>query len=259
MKAVLRKFIRFIRNVAVGVGSVLFLIWVLLAQPSCRSSNPVEAEVDQDRLREVVKTLSIDFHPRTFRHTGNLDDTVAFVAEHFMKAGGSVEIQSFNVSGTEYANVSCIFGDTSKPRLVVGAHYDSHGMIALEMIGYFSDEPGSQQYPVRLFNLIYPNKGNFIALVGKLDQRDFISDVKAGMKGATELKVLSVAAPIQLPGIDFSDHRNYWANDYKAVMVTDTAFYRNTAYHKASDTWDRLGYSKMADVVRAVYNFALKK
>jgi hypothetical protein len=41
-------------------------------------------------------------------------------------------------------------------------------------------------------------------------------------------------------------------------MVADTAFYQNEAYHTANDTWDRLDYAKMADVVRAVYHFAVK-
>jgi len=79
------------------------------------------------------------------------------------------------------------------------------------------------------------------------------------MKGVTDLKVLSISAPRQLPGIDFSDHRNYWTFGYNAVMVTDTAFYRNKAYHTKDDTWDRLDYSKMADVVRAVYHFAAER
>ena len=61
-----------------------------------------------------------------------------------------------------------------------------------------------------------------------------------------------------MPGIDFSDCRNYWKFDYKAVMVTDNAFYRNKAYHTTEDTWDRLNHQKMANVVRTVYNLTKK-
>ncbi|NBB78068.1 MAG: M28 family peptidase [Verrucomicrobia bacterium] len=128
------------------------------------------------------------------------------------------------------------------------------GMIALEMIGYFSDEFGSQEYPAHLFNLIYPSTGDFIAVVGDFKRRDYIAQIKVGMKGSTDLRVYSIAAPAQIPGIDFSDHRNYWEFDMDAVMVTDTAFYRNHNYHTADDTWDRLDYERMADVVRAVYS-----
>lgn len=128
------------------------------------------------------------------------------------------------------------------------------GMIALEMIGYFSDKFGSQSYPLPLFNIIYPNTGDFIAVVGDLERREYITQIKAGMKGTTDLRTYSIAAPAQIPGIDFSDHRNYWEFDIDAVMVTNTAFYRNQNYHTVGDTWDRLDYERMADVVRAVYN-----
>lgn len=127
------------------------------------------------------------------------------------------------------------------------------GVISLEMIGYFSDEWGSQRYPSLLLHLLYPNQGNFIAVVGSLDQRAFTKSVKVGMKGATDLPVFSINAPVSLPGIDFSDHRNYWPLGINAVMVTDTSFYRNSAYHKISDTSEKLDYKKMAKVVIAVY------
>ena len=68
------------------------------------------------------------------------------------------------------------------------------------------------------------------------------------------LKVQSINAPAQIPGIDFSDHRNYWAKGYQAVMITDTAFYRNKEYHTANDTWDRLNYEQMALVVEGTFN-----
>ena len=73
------------------------------------------------------------------------------------------------------------------------------------------------------------------------------------MQGTTDLPVYSIRAPAFLPGIDFSDHRNYWPHGFKAVMITDTAFYRNKAYHAAGDTADKLDYGRMAKVVVAVY------
>lgn len=56
-----------------------------------------------------------------------------------------------------------------------------------------------------------------------------------------------------MPGIDFSDHRSYWSKGYPALMVTDTAFYRNPHYHRAGDTYDTLDYGRMAKAVQAVY------
>jgi len=121
------------------------------------------------------------------------------------------------------------------------------------MIGYFSDAWFSQGYPFPLLRAFYPSRGNFIAVAGRLDQRRFTRQIKAGMKGATPLPVWSINAPASLPGLDFSDHRNYWDQGMNAVMVTDTSFYRNKEYHEAGDTWDRLDYTRMAYVVTGVY------
>ncbi len=126
------------------------------------------------------------------------------------------------------------------------------GVIVLEMVGYFRDERGSQQYPSGVLKAWYPNHGNFIGVVGAADQGEWINAVKVGMKGATDLPVYSIRAPAMLPGIDLSDHASYWPHKIPAVMITDTAFYRNEAYHALEDTADRLDYSRMSKVVVAV-------
>ncbi len=129
------------------------------------------------------------------------------------------------------------------------------GVIILEMVGYFTDAPFSQRYPSPLLWLMYPSRGNFLAVVGRFDQGRWISKVKRGMAGTTPLPIHSIRAPTALPGIDFSDHLNFWAQGYPAVMLTDTAFYRNTAYHTADDTVDRLDLRRMAEVTTAVAAF----
>ena len=127
-------------------------------------------------------------------------------------------------------------------------------MISLEMIGYFTDEPDSQTYPISLLNLFYPDRGNFIIVVDQL-----FSNRAAGIKSAinrhTDLPAYSINSPAFVQGIDFSDHRSYWEQDYPAVMVTGTAFYRNFEYHLPGDTYDRLDYEKMAKVVYGVFKY----
>jgi Zn-dependent M28 family amino/carboxypeptidase len=126
------------------------------------------------------------------------------------------------------------------------------GMIALEMVGYFSDAPGSQSYPAGIMSLLYPDKGNFIGVVGGFHDMALTRRVKEAMIGASDLPVCSVNAPSLVPGIDYSDHRNYWRYGHEAVMITDTAFYRNTRYHENEDTADTLDYKRMAKVVQGV-------
>lgn len=126
---------------------------------------------------------------------------------------------------------------------------DVEGMICLEMIGYFTDEPGSQFFPLPFMRWIYPDKGNFIALVSNIKSRGFLNRVKNGFGKGTDLPIETLSTLSIVPGVDFSDHRSFWKFGYNAVMVTDTAFYRNPQYHGAGDVPDTLDYDRMADVV----------
>jgi Zn-dependent M28 family amino/carboxypeptidase len=147
------------------------------------------------------------------------------------------------------------------PEMGSALHAKAHGeagtdirlVIALETIGYFSDEPGSQDFPSPLLHLYYPDTGNFIAVVGITSQGGAAARVKKLMCGATDLPVHAIAAPTIIPGIDFSDHRSYWEYGYDSVMVTDTAFFRNKYYHTLSDTPDRLDFDRMSKTVQGVY------
>jgi Zn-dependent M28 family amino/carboxypeptidase len=126
-------------------------------------------------------------------------------------------------------------------------------MISLEMIGCFSDAAGSQDYPNRLIGLLYPTEGNFIAVIGNLGGGLLVRRIKGAMSSATELPVRSLNAPRFALGVDLSDQLNYWDAGYDAVMVTDTASFRNKHYHTALDTADRLDFGRMSRVVQGVH------
>jgi Zn-dependent M28 family amino/carboxypeptidase len=133
-------------------------------------------------------------------------------------------------------------------------------MISLEMIGYFSDQPDSQLFPVSWLKYLYSDRGDFISVIGNMSNMAAVRTVKSSFirSAADNLPVYSLNAPLALvPGIDASDHRNFWLMDYPAVMVTDTAYNRNTAYHTPQDTAERLDYDKMAAVVKATYQLIL--
>jgi len=126
-------------------------------------------------------------------------------------------------------------------------------MLSLEMIGYFQDKRGSQSYPLPLLGLLYPSRGNFIAIVGRWDQRAVVGAFKQACAGAADIPVVSIAAPPFVPAIDFSDHRNYWAEGFPALMITDTSFLRNPHYHQPTDTYETLDYRRMAEVVKLLH------
>ncbi len=125
-------------------------------------------------------------------------------------------------------------------------------MVSIEMIGYFTDAPDSQKYPLPGLSAVYPSKGNFIAVVGRVGETALVRDIKTAMTKASPLPVYSINAPAEIPGHDFSDHLNYWNEGYPAVMVTDTSFYRNNNYHQKSDRPETLDYRRMAQVVEGL-------
>ena len=131
-------------------------------------------------------------------------------------------------------------------------------MICLEMIGYFSDVPNSQHFPSAILQALYPATGNYIAVVGRLNDGLLVRRVKASMRAAAPLSVYSISAPSFIPGIDFSDQLNYWHAGYSAVMISDTAFYRNLNYHTHNDTPEKLDYKRMAMVVEGTFAAVMK-
>lgn len=129
-------------------------------------------------------------------------------------------------------------------------------MISLEMLGYYDERQGSQFYPP-LLKYFYPDRGNFIAFVSNLKSRSVMRDCVNAFKRASDFPVESLAAPAFVPGVALSDHLSFWRYGYKAMMVTDTAYYRYPYYHTAQDTPDKLIYpafAKMANDLLIMLN-----
>lgn len=177
-------------------------------------------------LLELARLSRSQVYPRTVRF-------VAFVNEeppHFMTS----EMGSYVYAGRAAENGENIVA-----------------MISLEMLGYYSDEPGSQQY-VPPLNFFYPDRGNFIAFVGNLGSRSLVTKALTGFRKYASFPSEGIAAPAMLPGVSWSDHRSFWKHGYRAIMATDTAFYRNPHYHTARDRPETLDYEKMTYVVRGM-------
>ena len=128
-------------------------------------------------------------------------------------------------------------------------------VIVLDMIGYFSDEENSQNYPFPFMDKFYPKEANFISIVSDLSWSNIAltRELKGVFKQSSNLPVYSMNAFAFVPGIDFSDHHNYWKFGYPAVLVSDTAFYRSDNYHTPKDRPETLDYERMAKVVEGVF------
>jgi Zn-dependent M28 family amino/carboxypeptidase len=128
---------------------------------------------------------------------------------------------------------------------------DIVAMLALETIGYYSDEPASQQYPFP-FRFFYPDTGNFIGFVSNLSSRSLVHRSLSAFRRHTPFPAEGVSAPGWITGINWSDHWSFWRVGYPAIMITDTALFRYAHYHSPTDTPDKLNYSHIARVVEGL-------
>lgn len=160
--------------------------------------------------------------PRTIRF-------VAFVNEeppHF---------QNESMGSLQYARACKARGD------------DIVAMISLESLGYYRDEPRSQKYPP-LVSWFYPDRGDFVAFVGNLSSRWLVREAIGTFRASTSFPSEGAALPSFVPGVGWSDHWSFWKAGYPAIMVTDTAPFRNPSYHTENDKPETLDYERLARV-----------
>lgn len=125
-------------------------------------------------------------------------------------------------------------------------------MLSLETLGCYSDDPASQRYPTPSLSWFYPSKANFIAFVGNADSADLVREVVGVFRTTTAFPSAGAALPSGIQGVDWSDHRSFWAQGYRALMVTDTAPFRYAHYHTHADTPEKLDYERTARVVEGL-------
>lgn len=122
------------------------------------------------------------------------------------------------------------------------------GMICLESVGYYTNEEGSQRFPLPFLGLLYPDKGNFITVVSNFSSRKLANKVAGHLQEKTACKVETFIGPSAVTGVRWSDHASFWDAGLDAVMLTDTAPFRNPNYHQETDRIDTLDFSWMAQL-----------
>ena len=122
------------------------------------------------------------------------------------------------------------------------------GMLALETLGFYTDEPLTQQFPLPLLRLFYPQEGNFIAFVGNLRSSGLLRESVSAFRANTAFPSEGIVAPGWLVGVDWSDHWSFWNIDVPAIMATDTALFRYPYYHTDRDTPDKINMAALARV-----------
>ena len=133
------------------------------------------------------------------------------------------------------------------------------GALILEMVGYYTDEPATQQIPLPIKWMGFPSRGNFIAVVGNGVSRSLVKAVSAGITlSGCGLPVEDLTVPgsgYLLPEARLSDNASFWDAGIPAVMLTDTSFLRNPHYHTHRDRPETLDYDKMGQLVKGLFTF----
>ncbi len=140
-----------------------------------------------------------------------------------------------------------LMGSWQYANKLASAEENVAGMMALETLGFFSDEPGSQRFPSP-FGHVYPDKGNFVAFVALPGTRTFLHKSIAAFRRHAAFPAIGGLAPGFVEGIDLSDHWSFNQFGYPALMVTDTAPFRNPHYHEPTDTPESVDYSSLARI-----------
>lgn len=146
----------------------------------------------------------------------------------------------------------------------IKSHEQIEGVFNLEMIGYYSQQPNSQQVPAG-FSVLFPVqyqmvaadsfRGNFVVNTA-IPISDSLKEEfdSAAARHVPALKVVSVTIPDNItyaPDFWRSDHASFWLSGYKALMLTDGANFRNHNYHTPHDTLGTLNFTFMSNIVKA--------
>jgi hypothetical protein len=131
-------------------------------------------------------------------------------------------------------------------------HEHITAMIALDGLGYFNDQSGSQRYPLPGLGFKYSDKADFIGFVTRLKDKPLLKQVTSAFTTRDLIPIESAALPGFIPGVFWSDHWSFWQHGYPALMVTDTLVFRDPEYHLPGDTPDRLNYKNMARITKGL-------
>jgi Zn-dependent M28 family amino/carboxypeptidase len=204
------------------------------------------------------ETLIVGAHYDTVAGTVGADDNATGVAAVLELARQLRESKPRkNIRFVIFVNEEPPFFQTSRMGSLVYAqqlrreNVRVSAMISLEMLGFYSDVPGSQKYPA-LLGLFYPSRGNFVGFVGNSESRDLVRRAVRLFRESTSFPSEGIAAPAEWPSIGWSDQWSFWQERYPAIMVTDTALFRYPYYHTRLDTANRLDFGRMARVVEGV-------
>jgi hypothetical protein len=180
-------------------------------------------------------------------------ETARLVSENLLELDYGIDFVAYCLEEEPFFTTKEM-GSYIHAKSLYDAHAEVIGMLCYEMIGYFSDEPGSQTFPVPELAAIYPDTGDYIVVVGIEKCKKFSGTIHRLMREKSGINVERIVFPDGNGLAGRSDQRNYWEFGYNAVMISDTSFLRNPNYHQITDTIETLDFDKMSEVINSCYN-----
>ncbi len=130
-------------------------------------------------------------------------------------------------------------------------------MLSLDAIGYYTQEPGSQNLPWP-FSIFYPDKGNFLAFIGDFSSRKYMIDITRGFKKGSAFPIEAGVVPQWVEGASWSDHQSFWIFGYPGMQVTDTGGFRSPYHTTKEDTMDKMDFEALTSIVFGMYGVILE-
>jgi len=207
------------------------------------------------------KRIVVAAHYDALAHSPGADDNASGVAAlieiaHFLKKtpelNCDVELVFYDLEENG------LLGSWYHARKLKSQNVDVAAMLCLDMVGYYSDADNTQRYPVRGMSLLYGTKGNFLAMIGRSEDVQLLSNAKKTFEESVPLRIgaMPMSRGMEL-FLSFSDHAPFWQEGYPALLFTDTADFRNRHYHRTTDTWNTLDYDRLAQVPVGIYYIIL--
>lgn len=134
-------------------------------------------------------------------------------------------------------------------------HRKVAAMLSLETLGYYSDLSGTQQYP-GVVSVFFPSSGNFLGFVGNDESANYLRSSINVFRMHARLPSEGLVLSGDLQGVGWSDHWSFWQIGVPAIMLTDTAPFRYSHYHRPTDTPERLDYERLARAILGIEQIA---
>ncbi|MBF2027039.1 MAG: M28 family peptidase [Oscillatoriales cyanobacterium C42_A2020_001] len=231
--------------------------WNVKTQPFTNGAN---LTAQRQTPSSSAKTLLLVAHYDTVRNSPGADDNASAVV-------AILEIARLLATRPTTHNLAIALFDQEEAGLLGSLAYTTQpanlanlmGVINLEMLGYTCNMPGCQTFPEGLPVTPPSDRGDFLGIVGDAEHPDLLRAFQVA-SDATLPEIVTVPIPFKgllTPDVLRSDHASFWARNIGAVMVSDTANFRNPNYHQPSDTPDTLDLDFLTGATQLVLKAVL--